>query len=157
MIPEFAIYLGELLIHTLHYFDLKGSNDNLSQLARDIRMSGTQSTVHGPRLSINITALVGAKEEHDPGNLIGVAAPFQGVQLADPLLGAARPGVLEHRRRHTRLDETGTERVDANVGPRQLVGGRLRQGDDGSLGGRVGSTAGVGPEAGDGSRHDDAS
>lgn len=119
-------------------------------------MSRAQSSVDGPCLSVNVTALITTQEEGDPGNLVRVATSLGWIQLPNLLLVAPCPGRLVDLGRHARFDEAGADGVDAHARPRELERYRLRKGHYRGLGGGVGSGTGVGADAGDGSRANDA-
>lgn len=107
---------------------------SLSQLARHMGMAGTQTTVHSPRLTIDITTLVTTEEERNTRDLIRTTTASSGVNLANFLLAAACASCCVHGFRHARLDETRADGVDANACAAELVRNCLRERDDGCFG-----------------------
>jgi hypothetical protein len=119
-------------------------------------MTSAHSSIHGPGLPAHEAALVTAEEQGDSRNLICVPGSPQGVQLPNLAIRASRPGHLEHRRRHARLDQPRTDGVDANICARQLERNRLSNRDDGRFGSRVWCAAGVGAQSSRRGREDNA-
>lgn len=125
-------------------------------LPRHKRVPSTQPPIHRPRLPIDVATLVTPQEERNPRNLISMPAPAQRIQLPNLPLRAARPCRREHRRRHARLNESRTQRIHPDPRAGELKGDSLRQRNHGRLGRRVGRAPGVGAEARNRRRGDDA-
>lgn len=110
-------------------------------------MSCTQPPIYSPGLPINITTLIAPQKQRHPRHLIRMRTPSQGVQLPNLALRPPLPRRVIHGRRHPRLNNPRTQRVDTHPGPRKLERHGLRNRNHPGLGGRVVGGPGVGPEA----------
>ena len=93
-------------------------------------MSSTQTTTNRPSLPINIATLITTKEQRNTRNLVSNSTPLQRVQLPDLALRAALPRPVKYSLRHPRLNQPGTDRVNADTRPSKLVRDRLRDRHD---------------------------
>ena len=127
---------------------------NLRQLPRHERMSRAQSSTNSPRLPIHVAALIAPQEQSNARDLVRNRTPLQRVQLPDLPLRATRPRHVIHRLRHTRLNDTWTNRVDADACACKLVRAGLCQGDNCCFGRGVICRTRVGAQARNGGGHD---
>lgn len=128
----------------------------LRNLPRHERVPRAEPSIHRPGLPVDIASLIAGKEECDAGDLIGLSAALQRVQLADFALRTAGARRLKRGRCHARLNEARAHGVDPDSGPRQLVRARLRHRDYSGFRSGVGRGTRVRSDAGDGGGADDA-
>src|SRR4051794_16863399 len=75
-------------------------------------MGGAEPAVDDEGVAVDVGAVVGGEEEGGAGDLVGLAAALQRVQMADLVLLAGRAGAFVERPGHAGLDQARADRVD---------------------------------------------
>src|SRR5258708_5952183 len=71
-----------------------------------------EAAIDRDRLTVDVGRLVAGEEQSHRRQFMRLAGALQGIELADPAVGAALPGVVEDRFCHSGFDPARTHRID---------------------------------------------
>src|SRR3954453_13366263 len=89
---------------------VRGARSSLNRLPRIWHRRG-KAAVDRDRLAVDVGGVVASEEQSNRRELVRLAEPLQGIELADLVLGYALLGAVEHRLGHTGFDQAGAYRV----------------------------------------------
>src|SRR5207253_6620295 len=106
-------------------------------------------------LAVDIACLIGGEEQGNPRDLLGVSGAAQRIEPAELVLFADLSGIFERTRGHTRLDQSGADRIDPHIGSRELLRCGLYEIDHPCLARRINWPARAGAQPSDAARAKD--
>src|SRR5258706_4033935 len=104
-------------------------------------MRAGESAIYGDRLAVDVRCFIRGEKKRHGRDFVRISIALQRIELSNAVFASALARIIEYRLGHAGLDQTWTDRIDANASAHEEVCSSLYQRDHAGLACTVRRTA----------------